>query len=363
MAAGEHTGRRSGPRRALTASLALLTALAGALWGLWGLLTGPAAHAAQAARAAGTPTCTLGAYLSDLYDIDPAKHTFAARFRLWSVCPERDLDPLPKVSFSNVSSPEKGDPVVTVHPGGVRDVMLLQGTFRQNWDARAFPFDEQRIEVVVSAGRPLDEFRFVPDNANSAVSEGVAPSGWRVTGFRLVATEHRFPTNFGDPSLRPGSGVTHSQVRIRIGLERDDPTAFLKLTGPLYLMVLVVTATFLLPSHNEELAMGERLDSLQSRLGLLGGGLFVIMLNMQQVSAVVTSSVGLTLLDWLHLLTLAYVLLAVVGTVVPWRWTVQGVDPARVETYHHKGAVYGLLGYSLAAAAIVGGFAAADWVW
>ncbi|WP_189382970.1 hypothetical protein [Streptosporangium nondiastaticum] len=362
MAAGERAGR-SGPGRALPAVLALLTVLAGAVW--W-LLTAPvarAAQAAQAAQAAGVPTCTLGAYLSDLYDIEPAKHTFAARFRLWSVCPERDLDPLPKASFSNVSNPERGDPVVTVHPGGFRDVMLLQGTFRQNWDARAFPFDRQRIEVVVSAGRPLEEFRFVPDNANSAVSEDVAPSGWRLTGFRLVATEHRFPTNFGDPSLRPGTGVTHSQVRIRIGLERDDPTAFLKLTGPLYLMVLIATATFLLPSHSEELAMGERLDSLQSRLGLLGGGLFVVMLNMQQVSAVVTSSVGLTLLDWLHLLTLAYVLLAVMGTVASWRWTVRGGDPVRAERYHHGGAVYGLLGYSVAAAALVGWFAAADWVW
>ncbi|CAM5357485.1 hypothetical protein [Streptomyces abikoensis] len=361
MAAGECGGRRSGPGRArpaVPALLVLLTVLAAG--GVWWLLTAPAARAAG--RAAGVPTCTLGAYLSDLYDIQPAQHTFSARFRLWSVCPERELDPLPKASFSNVSDPERGEPVVTVHPGGVRDVMLLQGKFRQNWDARAFPFDRQRIEVVVSAGL-AEEFRFVPDNANSAVSEGVVPSGWRVTGFRLVATEHRFPTNFGNPSLSPGTGVTHSQVRIRIDLERDDPTAFLKLTGPLYLMVLIATATFLLPSHSDELAMGERLDSLQSRLGLLGGGLFVVMLNMQQVSAVVTSSVGLTLLDWLHLLTLAYVLLAVMATVVSWRWTVQGHDPVRVARYHHRGAVYGLLGYSLAAAVAVGWFAAADWVW
>ncbi|MGK5544420.1 hypothetical protein ACSNOH_06790 [Streptomyces sp. URMC 127] len=362
MAAGECRGRRPGPGRALPAVpavLALLTVLAAS--GVWWLLTAPAARAAG--RSADVPTCTLGAYLSDLYDIEPAQHRFAARFRLWSVCPERDLDPLPKASFSNVSDPERGEPVVTVHPGGFRDVMLLQGKFRQNWDARAFPFDRQRIEVVVSAGRPVEEFRFVSDNANSAVSEGVVPSGWRVTGFRLVATEHRFPTNFGNPSLPPGAGVTHSQVRIRIDLERDDPTAFLKLTGPLYLMVLIATATFLLPSHSDELAMGERLDSLQSRLGLLGGGLFVVMLNMQQVSAVVTSSVGLTLLDWLHLLTLAYVLLAVMATVVSWRWTVQGHDPVRVAKYHHRGAVYGLLGYSLAATAAVGCFAAAGWVW
>jgi len=42
------------------------------------------------------PSCSLGAYLSDLYELDPARNTFAARVWLWTLCPTKELDPLPK---------------------------------------------------------------------------------------------------------------------------------------------------------------------------------------------------------------------------------------------------------------------------
>ncbi|MGK5732297.1 hypothetical protein [Streptomyces sp. URMC 124] len=327
------------------------------LWGalaVW-LLGSPAASAAPASPA----TCKVGSYLSDLYDIDPAEHTFSARLSLWSVCARKDEDPLPTASFSNANDPEKGEPTLTSEGGRFRDVMLLQGVFRQNWDVRAFPFDRHRIEVVVTALPDTDHFRFAPDDDNSAANPGIEPPGWRVTGFRLATAERHYPTNFGDPTLPRGAGSTHSRLLIRIDLARADPTVFWKLTGPLYLMLLIGTATFLLPSHSEELGMAERLDTLQSRLALLGGGLFVVMLNLQQVNTVVTSSTGLTLIDGLHLLTLGWVLVAVLGTVLSWRWTVRGGDPALAERLHHRGAFLGLVGYALVAAVMVGAAAAA----
>ncbi|MEU7134310.1 hypothetical protein [Streptomyces sp. NPDC046261] len=315
----------------------------------------PAGPTADAATGKGNvPTCELGAYLSDLYDLDPAKHTFSARLQLWSVCPRRELDPLPTASFSNANDPEKGEPALTSEGGRFRNVTRLQGTFRQGWDVRSFPFDRHRIQIVVTSVRDVRAFRFTPDNENSAVNGDIAPAGWRLTGFHLATAEHRYPTNFGNPTLPRGAASTHSRVLVQIDLARSDPLVFWKLTGPLYLMLIVATATFLLPSHSEELSMAERLDTLQSRLALLGGGLFVVMLNMQQVNQIVSSSVGLTLIDGLHLLTLVYVLLAVVVTVFCWRWMVDGGDPETAERWHHRGALMGLVGYVLIAGTMVG---------
>ncbi|MEU8779519.1 hypothetical protein [Streptomyces sp. NPDC048606] len=304
------------------------------------------------------PSCDVGAYLADLYDLDPAKRVFSARVYLWSVCPDRKLDPLPTAAFTNANDPEKGEPVLTSEAGRFRNLTLLQGTFRQDWDVRAFPFDRQRIEVLVTAAADGRDFRMVPDNANSSYNREIRTAGWRITGFRLMPAKRVFSTNFGDATLPRGTTSTYSRIRVQVDLARDDPTIFWKLTGPLYLMVLVVTATFLLPAHADELGMGERLDSLQSRLGMLGGGLFVIMLNMQQANTVITSSVGLTLIDWLHLLTLAFVLIAVVATVASWRWTVHGGSPTRAERWQRTIAVTGLIGYTLIAAATVWIFAA-----
>ncbi|SDT83275.1 hypothetical protein SAMN05216371_8092 [Streptomyces sp. TLI_053] len=315
------------------------------------------AHAAPT-EAASVPSCEIGAYMADLYDLDPAKRVFSARLYLWSVCPDPKLDPLPAAAFTNASSPEKGDPALTSEAGRFRDLMLLQGTFRQPWDVRAFPFDRQRIEVVVTAAVESRQFEMLPDTANSAYNKEIRPAGWRITGFRVTPAQQDFPTNFGDATLSQGATSTYSRIRVEIDLARDDPTVFWKLTGPLFLMVLVVTATFMLPAHAEGLGMAERLDSLQSRMGILGGGLFVVMLNMQQVNTVVTSTVGLTLIDWLHLLTLAFVLLAVVATVLSWRWTVHGGSPAQAERWHRIVAVAGLAGYTVITLVTVWNFAA-----
>ncbi|WP_414167593.1 hypothetical protein ACMATS_09065 [Streptoverticillium reticulum] len=334
-----------------TAASVLLAAVLAAL-GLWSAV--PAAAATVPAAASGVPTCELGAYLNDLYNLDPVKHSFDARFTLWSVCPQKDLDPLPTVSFSNGNNPQKDDPRLSESRGMFRDLVRVQGTFRQDWDLRAFPFDRHRLEIVLTANSDIEHFRFTPDNANSAHNAAIAPDGWKLTGFRLAPAERNFPTNFGDPALPHGAGSTRSAVVIEADLVRQDPTVFWKLTGPLYLTLLLVTATFLLPAHHRELGVAERLDSLQSRLALLGGGLFVVMLNMQQAGTVVTSTRGLTLVDWLHLLTLAYVLLAVLATVLCWRWTVDGDDPAKVERLNRRAAVLGLVGYCAVAGVLVG---------
>lgn len=337
-------------RRRLTRVLAVLVG-AFAVW-----LS--AAGTANAAPAKGTsareaPTCRVGAYLSDLYDLAPAKNAFSARLTVWSVCPKRELDPLPDVAFTNSSNAEKSEPSVTEEGGVFRDMVRIQGVFRQDWDLRAFPYDRHRITINITSRKTIDKFRFTPDNGDSGANEGLAPDGWKLTGFRLASVEQHFPTNFGDATLTRGMGSTRSRLVVEMGLARDDPTAFWRLTGPLYLMVLLATAAFLLPTHGKELGMAERLDSMQSRLALLGGGLFVVMLNLQQVSTVVTSTVGLTLIDALHLLTLVYVLLAVVATVLSWRWTVRGGDPVRAERIHHRGALAGLAVYTLVAAALV----------
>ncbi|MFD7450920.1 hypothetical protein [Kitasatospora sp. NPDC059827] len=346
-----------GRRPFVVAALVIVVACLCAMWSPADADRRPAAHAAPSAGSS-VPACDVGAYLADLYDLVPAQRVFSARVYLWSVCPDRALDPLPTAAFTNADNPEKGDPVLTSEAGRFRDLILLQGTFRQDWDVRAFPFDRQRVQVLVTAAAENRDFRMVPDTANSSYDKGIRPAGWRITGYRLADSQHVFPTNFGDASLPPGTTSAYSRILVQIDLAREDPTVFWKLTGPLYLMVLVVTATFLLPSHAAQLGMTDRLNTLQSRLAILGGGLFVVMLNMQQANTVISSTVGLTLIDWLHLLTLAFVLLAVIATVVSWRRTVHDGTSARTQRWHRTVAMAGLAGYAAITAATVWIFAA-----
>ncbi|GAA1912885.1 hypothetical protein [Streptantibioticus ferralitis] len=76
-------------------------------------------------------------------------------------------------------------------------------------------------------------------------------------------------------------------------------------------------------------------------------------LNMQQANTVITSTDGLTLIDYVHLTTLDFLLAAVVGTVLSWRWTAKGGSPARAERLGYRGAWLALFGYALICGALV----------
>ncbi|GAA0354033.1 hypothetical protein [Streptomyces blastmyceticus] len=255
------------------------------------------------------------------------------------------------MSYSNADDPKASDPDVIPQGDHVLDQVRVQSSFRQNWDVRDFPFDHHRIEVLLTSPQDTSHFRFTVNNKDSEANPDIRPQGWRLTGFRLMTADKHYTTTYGDKTLKHGS--TYNRVRIQIDLERSDPTAFWKLTTPLYLAALIATSVFLVSSHREELTTAERLDGLHSRLGVLGGGLFVVVLNMQQVNTVVTSTVGLTLIDWLHLTTLTFLLLAVAGTVLSWRWTARGGSIARAEQVSHRGAWTGLAAYALTCGALV----------
>lgn len=316
----------------------------------------PAAFPARAAAAgapgkAGVVTCEVSAYLSDLYDTDPAKGRFSARLWIWTICPDRHADPLPQISFANADDPHTSDPNIIEQDGHVLDQVRVQSSFRQAWDVRNFPFDRHRVEVVLTAPQDANHFRFTVNNADAQANPEARPGGWRLTGFRLVSAPKHYTTAYGDTSLRNGS--TYDQVHIRIALERTDRTVFWKLTIPLHLAVLIAVATFLVSSRHEELETTARLEGIHNRLGVLGGGLFVVVLNMQQANDVVTSANGLTLIDWLHLATLAFLLLAVAGTVLAWRFTSRGGSVTEAERISHRGAWCGLAAYIVTCGALV----------
>ncbi|MCF3106301.1 hypothetical protein IPZ58_32725 [Streptomyces roseoverticillatus] len=319
---------------------------------LWLLAAGPASAAtAVPTGRAGPVRCELSAYVSDLYDIDPAKGRFSARMWLWTVCPDKSADPLPKISYANADDPNVSEPNIIEQDGHVLDQVRVQSSFRQEWDVRNFPFDRHRIEIVLTAPQDTNHFRFTVNNADAQTNPEIRPQGWHLTGFRLVSAVKHYTTTYGDRSLENGS--TYDRVHIRIDLERSAPTVFWKLTIPLYLAVLIAVSTFLVSSHCEELETTARLEGVHNRLGVLGGGLFVVVLNMQQANDVITSSTGLTLIDLLHLTTLAFLLLAVAGTVLSWNWTSRGGSPTRAEHVGHRGAWCGLAAYVVTCGALV----------
>jgi hypothetical protein len=290
-------------------------------------------------------SCKIGVYLSDLRDLDAAAKTFNARLWFWSLCPENDQEPLKKqLSFSNGDRIETGSFSQKLSKDQQWGLIRAEGVFRHLWDVHNFPFDRQTLEVAVTASDDLDHFRFLVDENNSSFNPDIHVPGWRITGFRLLTGERQYTTTFGDPLLPNGKGSTYSRIRVLIDVERSDRTLFLRHTGALYTAFLFAMFTFLMISPN--------VSTMEVRVGMLGASLFATVLSMQAANAA-TRSEGLTLIDELHLLTLAYILFGAIVTLISWRWIHKNFPITRVVSLNKQTFWCGTATYAMATAALV----------
>ncbi len=292
------------------------------------------------------PSCRFGAYLGDLYDVKPADNRFSARLRVWSLCRDSRLDPIPNLSTPNGSLITRSEQEKRSANGWFWDRILIDGEFRQDWDLHDYPFDKHSVTVMFTA--PVDEtrFHFEPDAQNSDYSQQIRASDWKITGMRVVTADAPFKTTFGDPSLSPGEGSTYSRVQVVISLVRADHTIFWQLAGPVFIIFLVTLLTFLLS--------GTDVGTFQGRITALGASLFAVVVNMEKADAQLPPASGLTLIDQLHLLTLGYVLLAIGITVICWRKAVNQHEEKTIARLNRSGILAGVAGYMGGSAVLIG---------
>jgi hypothetical protein len=295
---GPADGRRELPAGFRVAAGALLAAAAAVLSTL--IIATPAAAA--------VPSCRVGAYVTDLYAVNPVQRTVNAELWLWSVCPRKDLAAVQRLEFTNatntsltsLSSEKVGNEYWTQ--------VKVSGTFRQNLDLTNFPFDKQAIRIRVEENA-LDDSRFVyrADVRNSAYNTRIDPADFRITRFRIGVVDAVYRTNFGDPRLKQEGSSRYSQLVIEFQLTREDITGFVKQILPVYVAFLVGLISFLIWSNDNEVAM-------VARLGILGTALFTIMLNLRAVDETLGTILNVTLVEEIHFISLLYVLVGVANT-------------------------------------------------
>lgn len=273
------------------------------------------------------PACMIGMDVADLHNLDPRADTFDAKIWIWSVCPDGVADPLTNLSFDSARNVETSSYTRELSNGSQWGVMLASGTFRQHFDTRAFPFDKQALHVLVTAYENVTDMRLLPDTGQTAYDPAVPLSGWRAGPPTLEGAERVYSTSFGDPAAVPGATNVYSQITLTMELRRSDGTMFWKLIGPMLISFLVALLTMAVAPTT--------VRSMQGRAGVLGAALFTTMINLQRANDVVPSNAGLTLIDQLHILTLAYVFLGLVVMMLCWRWT-QIEDDTREAIIHAK---------------------------
>ncbi|WP_029415730.1 ligand-gated ion channel [Brevundimonas bacteroides] len=290
--------------------------------------------------------CSVGVYLSDLYDIDTRSHRFGADVWAWSVC-TGEKNALQSAEWINAQEQTQSLEYADATDFGLWSQRKITGVYRQNFDVRSYPFDRHTLRMIVEDSYDTaSTLQYIADDRRSTVSRNLRLDGWTITRFAVESREEVYGTAFGDPTLPDDQQTLYPHMEVVIDIERSNLWTFWKLVAPLYIASALTLLTFLM--HDEE---GKYLSP---RLGLLAGVLFAIVLNMRAVEEVVGETNGLSLMDNIHLMALFLAVLAIAAATAWTFLTRNGWGPARVRRWD-KGFFFAGTGVYIAAnAALIG---------
>ncbi len=263
-----------------------------------------AALKASAQDEARKDTCTVGLFVISLYDLDFPNDAFTADFWTWFLYTNDSLKPLTTTEIADAKEYEFQHLDVDRKGGRNWATMKCKGVIRQDWDVSNFPFDRQKLRIVLeSADLDTSELVFVADTANSALDSSIHIDGWEIENVKVSGGVRTYSTTYGDPTLKSTS--SYASVVAEVSIKRLGTTLFLKsFTGVYVAFFIAILGFFIDPVE------------VDPRFGLPVGALFATVGNKYIVDGILPDTTAFTLVDTIHMTTFFYILTTVVGSVI-----------------------------------------------
>jgi hypothetical protein len=265
----------------------------------------------QAKAEPDTERVVFGAYINNLEDIDLTTNSYSVDLYLWLRWKGQKIDPSITIEPMNTVH---GDDAVEMRrlyetpldmPDGSKYMAYrVQGSFNSKMDLAEYPFDVQSLtmEFEDSAydGKTLE---YVPDTNPVTINDNLTLPGYIVGKPTATASDHRYPTNFGDISITGGTG--YSRITVTLPVTRNVLPTVVKIIVPISIVVLITALVFLLPARMEDARIG---------IGITA------MLTMVALQWTTTGSLPnvsyLMMIDLVYMLSIGYVLGAMCYTVL-----------------------------------------------
>jgi hypothetical protein len=246
----------------------------------------------------------VGMYLVNLYDINTASGSFDADFWLWfNHKPDKNLDLLKSREFLNGENIQSVNSDFEEKSGVSWAIEKIKGKFIQDYDIAKFPYDRHELRIVIEESlKESSELIYVADSESSKIDDAAKSiNGWRVKDLKLEVEEHKYGSNFGDPSKK--EGASYSRLVAKIIIEREAGGLLMKVLFGLYIAIAIALISFLMKTDSE--------DIFSSRVSLLVGMIFAIILNKQAAEAAVGESSTPTIIGKLHNVGFAYIFIMI----------------------------------------------------
>lgn len=244
----------------------------------------------------------IGAYVTDLYDFNPGANCYTVSFWIWTRHRSPQLHPLDTLIIRNAKSMTMGKISEVPRNGEIWSERFVTAVVRYDWDLRHYPFDRHVLPLTIEEGVwDTSALVYAGDMTHTKIDPAATEDDWEVNGFRVSVVPVQYPTTFGDPALTNGSSV-FSRAAMTIEVERTQIGIFLKLLLGAYVAFLLGMSTLRM----------DQTSHFNTRMSVLVGSLFAVLVNMRASEAVLGRSADFTLVDRIHLTITFYILVAAV---------------------------------------------------
>jgi hypothetical protein len=267
-------------------------------------LLGPGMAAYAAPSESGAPDrVEVGIWFNGLHTMDFLDGSFGAEFYLWWISPNPDFDPFQVFQVLNGRKWSVRAVNRRVLPDGSYYTSgMVSVTVNHDWDLLYYPFDRQRLQIIIETPFTASELRLVPNPRDSVVSQFVDVEGFEVTGLSLEEHLEQYDTDFG---LRDNNGRQFSRLVIEVDLKRESGRIVVAILIGFIVANLIALFTYMI-----------HVSMLSVRATMVASAIFSAVGNTYLVNSVVHPAVGSLLLDRIALGSFAAILVALLNGII-----------------------------------------------
>ena len=272
---------------------------------------------------------TAGFNINETDSLDVRAQTFHADFFIWLKYRGDPMGPS-DIQFVNAVNPALalGEPLRrSSFDGENYELYRVEGAFHAPMEFSAFPFDSQRLPIVIQNRRlQSSQMTYVPDPDNleqtqeERLQSGVNATetidqipNWQADSLNFYPASVGQSGDLGDPSIASdGRGITFSQMVTTNTISRDVFSFLIKNLLPLFLLTIVVYVSLWYPYKDATARISFGVT------GILTGA---VMLN--SVTSSLPSVDYTVAIEWAYYAFIALSGLCIIGTLVGRRLTEQ----------------------------------------
>jgi hypothetical protein len=245
----------------------------------------------------------VGVWFNGIHTIDFLDGSFGAEFYLWWVSPNPDFAPFQVFQVLNGRDWSVRAVSRRVLPDGSYYTSgMVSASVNHDWDLLYYPFDSQRLQIIIETPFTASELRLVPNQRDSVVSQFVDVEGFEVTGLSLEEHVEAYDTDFG---LRESSGKQFSRLVIEIDLKRESGRIVVAILIGFIVANLIALFTYMI-----------HVSMLGVRATMVASAIFAAVGNTYLLNSIVHPAVGSLLLDRIALGSFAAILIALLNGII-----------------------------------------------